>query len=67
MAETADPKAHPLFGVVQYYLDAGGPETGRLPWNLEALAAAYDALVKQALSRLIDEILADFSAWEREV
>jgi hypothetical protein len=62
--EIADPAAHPLFGIVTYYMDAGGPETGRVPWNLDALAAAYDPLVKEALSRLIDEKLADFSSWE---
>jgi hypothetical protein len=28
------------------------------------MAAAYDALVKQALVRLIAEKLADFGAWE---
>jgi hypothetical protein len=54
VAQIVDPAAHPLYGVVAYYLEAGGPETGRVPWNLEALAAAYDALVKQALDRLID-------------
>jgi hypothetical protein len=43
---------------VAYYLESGGPETGRLPWNLDALAAAYDALVKAALDRLIDARLA---------
>jgi hypothetical protein len=64
VAQILDPKAHPLYGVVAYYLEAGGPQTGRLPWNLEAMAAAYDALVKQALDRLIAEKLADFGAWE---
>lgn len=34
------------------------------PWNLEALAAAYDRLVQEALSKLIGEKLADFGAWE---
>jgi hypothetical protein len=64
VAQIADPAQHPLAGVVGYYLDHGGPETGRLPWNLEALAAAYDALVKQALDHLIAEKLADVGAWE---
>jgi hypothetical protein len=58
VAQIVAPKAHPLYGVVAYYLESGGPETGRLPWNLDALAAAYDALVKAALDRLIDARLA---------
>jgi len=53
LAQLADPQAHPLAGVIAYYLQAGGPDTGRRPWNLEAMAAAYDALVQQALTRLI--------------
>ena len=64
VAQIIDPEHHPLYGVVAYYLEAGGPDTGRRPWNLEALAAAYDRLVQEALSRLIDEKLADVGAWE---
>jgi hypothetical protein len=64
VAQMIDPERHPLYGVVAYYLEAGGPETGRLPWNLEALTAAYDRLVQAALDWLIDEKLADFGAWE---
>jgi hypothetical protein len=64
VAQIMDPECHPLCGVVAYYLAAGGPETGRRPWNLEALAAAYDRLVQEALSKLIDEKLSDVGAWE---
>jgi hypothetical protein len=64
VAQIVDPKAHPLYGVVTYYLEAGGPETGRLPWCLESLAAAYDRLVKAALTKVIEEQLADPTAWE---
>jgi hypothetical protein len=64
VAQIIDPKRHPLYGVVAYYLEAGGPDTGCRPWNLEALAAAYDRLVQEALSKMIDEKLADFGAWE---
>jgi hypothetical protein len=64
VAQTIDPEHHPLYGVVAYYLEAGGPDTGRRPWNLEALAAAYDRLVQDALRKLIDEKLADVGAWE---
>jgi hypothetical protein len=64
VAQILDPKAHPLYGVVTYYLEAGGPETGRPPWCLESLAAAYDRLVKAALTKVIDETLADAGAWE---
>lgn len=64
VAQILDPDEHPLAGIVAYYLDAGGPDTGRRPWNLEALAATYDRLVQAALSKLIDEKLADFGAWE---
>lgn len=55
VAQITDPKAHPLAGVVAYYLAAGGLDTGRVPWNLEAMAAAYDRLVRQALRRLISQ------------
>jgi hypothetical protein len=65
VADSIDPTAHPLYGVVAYYLEACGPETRRLPWCLEALAAAYDRLVKEALTRLMDDKLADFGAWGR--
>jgi hypothetical protein len=64
VAQILDPDQHPLAGLVAYYLEAGGPDTGRRPWHLEALAAAYDRLVQAALSQLIDEKLADFGAWE---
>jgi hypothetical protein len=63
VAQITDPDRHPLAGVVRYYLSSGGPDTGRLPWNMDALAAAYDGLIKQALGRLIEEKLADFGAW----
>jgi hypothetical protein len=64
VAQIIDPEHHPLAGLVAYYLGAGGPDTGRRPWNLEALAAAYDRLVQAALSQLIDAKLADVGAWE---
>jgi hypothetical protein len=64
VAQIIDPEHHPLDGVVASYLGAGGPDTGRRPWNLEALAAAYDRLVQEALRRLIDEKRADVGAWE---
>jgi hypothetical protein len=53
LAQLVDPQAHPLAGVIAYYLQAGGPDTGQRPWNLEALAADYDRLVREALHRLI--------------
>jgi hypothetical protein len=64
VAQIIDPERHPLYGVVASYLEAGGPATGCRPWNLEALAAAYDRLVQEALRQLINEKLADFGAWE---
>jgi hypothetical protein len=64
VAQIADPEDHPLYGVVADDLEAGGPDTGRRPWNLEALAAAYDRLVQAALSQLIAEQLAEFGVWE---
>jgi hypothetical protein len=64
VARIIDPEHHPLYGVVAYYLEAGGPDTGRRPWNLETLAAAYERLVQEALSKLIDAKLADVGAWE---
>jgi hypothetical protein len=64
VAQIIDPAHHPLYGVVRYYLDAGGPETGRRRWHLEALAAAYDRLVQAVLRRVIDATLADVGAWE---
>jgi hypothetical protein len=64
ISQIIHPERHPLYGVVTYYLDAGGPHTGRRAWDLEALTAAYDRLVQDALSQLIDEKLADFGAWE---
>jgi hypothetical protein len=64
VAQILDPDQHPLAGLVAYYLEAGGPDTGRRPWHLEALAAAYDRLVQAALSQLIAEQLAEFGVWE---
>jgi hypothetical protein len=64
VAQITDPAQHPLADIISYYLAAGGPHTGRLPWCLEAMAAAYDTLVKQALDRLIAEKLTGFGAWE---
>jgi len=66
VAQIVDPAQHPLAGVVGYYLEAGGPHTGRLPWCLESLAAAYDRLVKAALTTVIEAQLADPTAWEVE-
>jgi len=63
VAQIIDPEHHPLYGVVTYDLEAGGPDTGRRPWNLEALAAAYNRLVQEALSQLIDEKRAAAGAW----
>ena len=53
LAQLTDPQSHPLAPVVAYYLKAGGPDTGRQPWNLEAMAGAYDRLIRQALARLL--------------
>ena len=64
VAQIIDPERHPLTGIVAYYLNAGGPDTGRRPSNLEVLAATYNRLVQEALSKLIDAKLADFNAWE---
>jgi hypothetical protein len=65
MLEIANDEAHPLWLLIRHCVTVGSlQETGQVPHMAELVGAAFLPLIDQAITRLVDEKLADFSAWE---
>jgi hypothetical protein len=56
---------HPLYALVAHCLQYGTTKSsGKRPHVSEMVGASYEPLVDAAITRLVEEKLADFSAWE---
>jgi hypothetical protein len=65
MLEIADDAQHPLWPLIQHCARVGTlTETGKRPHQCEGVGEAFLPLIDKAISRLVDEQLADASAWE---
>jgi hypothetical protein len=57
LAGEPDPQQHPLYHAVCYALEYG-PHTGRRYWARESLVEAWEQRIRDAITRLVDEALA---------
>jgi hypothetical protein len=65
MLEIADDQQHPLWPLIRHCAEVGTmTETGKRPHQCEGVGEAFLPLIDNAISRLVDEKLADVSAWE---
>ena len=56
---------HPLYALVAHCLQYGTTKSsGKRPYVSEMIGAFYEPLIDAAITRLVEEKLADFSAWE---
>jgi hypothetical protein len=56
---------HPLYTLVVHCLQYGTTKSsGKRPYVSEMVGASYEPLIDEAITRLVEEKLADFSAWE---
>lgn len=65
VAQIVDRRRHPLYDLVAHCLRYGGTErSGKRPYMSEMVGASYEPLIDRAITRLVEEKLADFSRWE---
>jgi hypothetical protein len=65
VAQILDTRDHPLYALVVHCLRYGTTKSsGKRPYVSELVGAAYEPLIDEAITRLVEEKLADFSAWE---
>jgi hypothetical protein len=65
VAQIPNAHAHPLYALVAHCLQYGTTKSsGRRPYVSEMVGASYELLIDAAITRLVEERLADFSAWE---
>jgi hypothetical protein len=56
---------HPLYTLVAHCLQYGTTKSsGQRPYMSEMVGASYEPLIDEAITRLVEEKLADFSGWE---
>jgi hypothetical protein len=65
VAQMPNPHDHPLGALVVHCLQYGTTKSGgKRPYVSEMVGASYEPLIDEAIARLVEEKLADFSAWE---
>ena len=65
VAQLVNAREHPLYALVAHCLHAGTAQrSGKRPYVSELVGAAYEPLIEAAITRLVEEQLADSSAWE---
>lgn len=65
VAQILNPHDHPLYALVAHCLQYGTTKSsGKRPYVSEMVGAFYEPLIDEAITRLVEEKLADFSAWE---
>jgi hypothetical protein len=65
VAQMLDTRDHPLYALVVHCLRYGTTKSsGKRPYVSELVGASYEPLIDAAITRLVEEKLADFSAWE---
>jgi hypothetical protein len=67
VAQIPNPHDHPLYALVAHCLRYGTTKSsGKRPYVSEIVGASYESLIDGAITRLVEEKLADFNAWEDE-
>jgi hypothetical protein len=65
VSQILDAHDHPLYGLVVHCLQHGTMKSsGKRPHMSEMVGAFYEPLIDEAITRLVEEKLADFGAWE---
>jgi hypothetical protein len=65
VAQILNARDHPLYALVVHCLRYGTTKSsGKRPYVSEMVGASYEPLIDEAIARLVEEKLADFSAWE---
>jgi hypothetical protein len=65
VAQILSARDHPLYALVVHCLQYGTTKSsGKRPYMSEMVEASYEPLIDAAIARLVEEKLADFSAWE---
>jgi len=65
VSQILDARHHPLYDLVAHCLQYGSTKSsGKRPHMSEMVGAAYEPLIDEAITRLIEEKLANFSMWE---
>ena len=65
VSQILDAHDHPLYDLVIHCLRHGTTNSsGKRPYMSEMVGASYEPLIDAAITRLAEEKLADFSAWE---
>jgi len=65
VAQILDARHHPLYDLVAHCLQHGSTKSsGKRPYLSEMVGASYEPLIDEAITRLVEEKLADFGMWE---
>jgi hypothetical protein len=65
VSQILDARHHPLYDLVVHCLQHGGTKrSGKRPYMSEMVGASYEPLIDEAITRLVEEKLADFNMWE---
>jgi hypothetical protein len=65
VAHILNARDHPLYALVVHCLQYGTTKSsGKRPNMSELVGASYEPLIDEVITRLVEEKLADFSAWE---
>jgi hypothetical protein len=65
VAQIVDARSHPLYALVAQCLSYGTTvNSGKRPHTSEMVGASYEPLIDAAISRLVEERLAQLSTWE---
>jgi hypothetical protein len=65
VAQLVDAHDHPLHALVEDCLhDGASKRSGKRPSVSAAVGGLYEPLIYEAITRLVEEKLADFGAWE---
>jgi hypothetical protein len=65
VSQIPDAHDHPLYTLVAHCLRYGTTKvSGKRPYICEMVGTSYEPLIDAAISRLVEEKLTDFCAWE---
>jgi hypothetical protein len=65
VAQILNSRDHPLYALVVHCLQHGtSKSSGKRPYVSEIVGASYEPLIDEAITRLVEGKLANFSAWE---
>ena len=65
VSQIMDARDHPLYALVAHCLQHGTTtSSGTRPSPSEMVGASYEPLIDEAIARLVEEKLANFSMWE---